>query len=89
MSMQSIINEYNSFLAGDDLFVIWQKENQLRQQIREASAGENVHIESPEEFDFLHRALYLGPRRETFFSILYDNISSHSILKRVREALQT
>ncbi|MDD4172470.1 MAG: hypothetical protein PHQ94_09550, partial [Syntrophomonas sp.] len=84
--MQTIINKFNVSSSGEDLFLFWQDEFQLRQQIRVAADRERVRLEGSEEFDFLKRCLYYGPKKEIFFAILYQNMASLPILNRVREA---
>ncbi|MFA7077723.1 MAG: hypothetical protein WC147_04810, partial [Syntrophomonas sp.] len=87
--MQTIINKFNVSSSGEDLFLSWRDEFQLRQQIRGAADWEGVRLDSSEEFDFLKRALYYGPRKEVFFAILYQNMTSLPILNCVREASST
>jgi len=84
--MKTIINKFNVSSSGEDLFLFWQDEFQLRQQIRVAADRERVRLEGSEEFDFLKRCLYYGPKKEIFFAILYQNMASLPILNRVREA---
>lgn len=81
--MQTIINKFNISLSGEDLYLCWQDELRLRQQLRVAEDWEGVYIESSEEFHFLKRCLYFGSRKEVFFTIVYHNISSLPILNCV------
>ena len=87
--MQAIINKFNVSSSGEDLFLSWRDEFQLRQQIRGAADWEGVRLDSSEELDFLKRALYYGPRKEVFFAILYQNMTNLPILNCVREASST
>ena len=85
-NMQEIITKFNISLSEEDLFLAWQNELRLRQQIRTTAGREVFLIESNDEFKFLQRCLYYGPRQDLFFEILYRNMANITILNCVLQA---
>jgi len=85
-NMQEIITEFNNSQAGEDLFLSWQNELSLRKQIRSDLSLNAVIIENNDEFQFLKRCLYYGPKRQLFFEILYQNMANLIILTCVMQS---
>lgn len=84
--MQELINEFNVAMSDKDIFLAWQNEMRLRQQIRTNAGREMIRIETSDEFKFLQRCLFYGPEQDVFFDIVYRNIASLTILNCTLQA---
>lgn len=85
-NMQKILKEFNTFQSADDLFPAWNNELRLRKLLRNQADPDEIKIENSNEFDFLKRSLYFGPRQSLFFDIIYRNASNLAVLNCIMQS---
>lgn len=73
--MKDIIKQFSQALQSDDLFLFWEQELGLRNEIRKRPVADFT-IDKPEEFDFLLRSLYYSGQRNDFLQILFANMNN-------------
>lgn len=75
--MVDILHEFNITTGQSTLWDTWEEELGLRRRLR-ADPGQvqSLRPSTPQELDFLHRALYFTPHRGLFWSWLYQNRDS-------------
>jgi len=84
--MQEIIKEFNVSISGEDLFLAWQNELRLRQLTRTNADQEAILIENNDEFQFLKRCFYYGPKPELFYEALFQNMANLTIVTCVLQS---
>ncbi len=84
--MQEIIKEFNVSMSREDLFLAWQNELRLRQLTRTNADREAILIENKDDFQFLKRCLYYGPKPELFYEAVFQNMANLTIVTCVLQS---
>jgi len=79
--MKEVLAQYSEADNTQDLFLFWEKELLLRQQLRHADSElETISPVSSAELDFIYRSLYFSGRKNDFFLILFNNMHIMPVL---------
>ncbi|MGE5390760.1 MAG: hypothetical protein ACM3PE_06805, partial [Deltaproteobacteria bacterium] len=79
--MQLLVDQFNETAQGDDLFLFWEKEVELRHLLRISDPdGGQLQLREAEEVDFLFRSLYFSGQKNHFYALLFENLQKLPVL---------